>query len=138
MDARFRLVHRPRLATGIPNQRWDPSASKVAHIADFEALAGQGDAMFQIERSLRPPFWRRFPLWMLMEPDGRDAAPEVRILRGRGLVPVYSSTWMFFFSQMSLSCFGHTETVTSPRCAVRSRYMKVRAWPMPPPMLRGI
>ena len=50
----------------------------------------------------------------------------------------YSITWMLCFAQISLSCFGHTETVTSPRCAVLSRYMKVRDWPMPPPMLRGI
>ena len=42
--------------------------------------------------------------------------------RGSG----YSSTWMFFFSQMSLSCFGHTVTLTSPRCALRRRSMTVR------------
>ena len=27
---------------------------------------------------------------------------------------------MFFSAQMSSNCLGHTETVTSPRCAVRS------------------
>jgi len=50
----------------------------------------------------------------------------------------YSSTWMFFFRQMSLSCFGHTVTLTSPRCALRSSSIVVRDWPIPPPIDSGI
>ena len=38
---------------------------------------------------------------------------------------------MFFSSQMSLSRFGHTPTVTSPRCALWSSSIWVRDWPMP-------
>jgi hypothetical protein len=54
------------------------------------------------------------------------------------VTPLYSRTWMFFSAQMSLRAFGQTVTLTSPRCAVLSRYMKVRDCPMPPPMLKGI
>lgn len=50
----------------------------------------------------------------------------------------HSRTWMFLFAQISFNCRGQTLTVTSPRWAVRRRYMKVRAWPMPPPMESGI
>ena len=50
----------------------------------------------------------------------------------------YSSTLMFFFRQISLSCFGQTVTLTSPRCALRSRSIVVRDWPMPPPIDSGI
>lgn len=50
----------------------------------------------------------------------------------------YSRTWMFFLAQISLRIWGHTLTVTSPRCAFLSRSMRVRDWPMPPPMLSGI
>ena len=39
----------------------------------------------------------------------------------------YSRTWMFLSAQISLSCLGQTVTVTSPRCAARSRYMYVLA-----------
>ena len=49
----------------------------------------------------------------------------------------YSSTRMFRFAQISLRIFGHTVTLTSPRCAVRSKAMYVRDCPMPPPMLSG-
>ena len=50
----------------------------------------------------------------------------------------YSSTWMFFSAHMSLRIWGHTVTDTSPRCALRRRYMYVRDWPMPPPIESGI
>ena len=50
----------------------------------------------------------------------------------------YSSTWMFFFRQISLSCFGHTVTLTSPRCALRSSSIVVRDCPIPPPIDSGI
>ena len=52
--------------------------------------------------------------------------------------PRYSSTWMFFFSQMSFRIFGHTLTVTSPRCALRSSSISVRDCPIPPPTESGI
>ena len=39
----------------------------------------------------------------------------------------YSKTWMFFFAQISFKIFGHTVTVTSPRCALRSNSINVRA-----------
>ncbi len=55
-----------------------------------------------------------------------------------GFEQIYSKTWMFFLAQMSLRACGQTLTVTSPRWAVRSRYMKVRDCPMPPPMLNGM
>ncbi len=35
----------------------------------------------------------------------------------------YSRTIMFRSAQIFLSCSGHTVTVTSPRCAVRRKYM---------------
>jgi hypothetical protein len=38
----------------------------------------------------------------------------------------YSRTRMFFFSQTAFSSFGHTVTLTSPRCALRSRSIAVR------------
>jgi len=50
----------------------------------------------------------------------------------------YSRMWMLCFAEISFSCLGQTDTVTSPRCAVRSRYMKVRDCPMPPPIESGI
>ena len=50
----------------------------------------------------------------------------------------YCSTWMFFFAHMSRRTFGQTVTLHSPKCAVLSRYMYVRDWPIPPPMLSGI
>jgi len=45
---------------------------------------------------------------------------------------------MFFFSQIFFDTFGHTLTVTSPKCAFLSNSRRARDWPMPPPMLRGI
>ena len=50
----------------------------------------------------------------------------------------YSSTKMFFLAQMSFRIFGQTVTLTSPRCALRSNNIRVRDWPMPPPIDRGI
>ena len=37
----------------------------------------------------------------------------------------------------SFSTFGHTDTLTSPRCALRSSSISVRDWPMPPPTTAG-
>lgn len=51
-------------------------------------------------------------------------------------VSLYSRTWMFFFAQMSFRILGQTLTDTSPRCALRSKSMRVRDWPMP--VLGGI
>ena len=45
---------------------------------------------------------------------------------------------MFFFSQIRFSSFGHTVTLTSPRCAFWSRSITVRDWPIPPPIESGI
>jgi hypothetical protein len=42
---------------------------------------------------------------------------------------------MFLGAQMFLSGLGHTVTLTSPRWAVRRRYMVAPDWSMPPPML---
>ena len=39
---------------------------------------------------------------------------------------------------MSFRIFGHTVTLTSPRCALRSRSIRVRDCPMPPPIDSGI
>jgi len=50
----------------------------------------------------------------------------------------YSRTKMFLASQISLSSSGQMVTLTSPIWALRSRYIQVRDWPMPPPMLSGI
>lgn len=44
---------------------------------------------------------------------------------------------MFFFRHISFRIRGHTETLTSPRCAFLRRSMQVRDWPMPPPTLSG-
>ena len=66
--------------------------------------------------------------------DGHGSAEAARAVTGTGLY----STWMFFAAQMSFRTCGHTETSTSPIWAVRSRYMNVRDWPIPPPMLSGI
>ena len=49
----------------------------------------------------------------------------------------YSSTKMFFFAHISFSTFGQTVTLTSPRWALRRRSIRVRDWPMPPPMESG-
>ena len=45
---------------------------------------------------------------------------------------------MFFFAHISFSTFGQTVTLTSPRWALRSSSIRVRDWPMPPPMESGI
>lgn len=66
--------------------------------------------------------------------QGTTASPVLR----PPLVSCYSKTRMFFAAQISLSCFGHTVALTSPRCAIRSRYMQRRDWPIPPPMESGI
>ena len=71
------------------------------------------------------------------------AAVGLRHLHSRGsdrgaLRRGYSRTKMFFAAQISLSCFGQTVTLTSPRCALRSSSMVVRDWPMPPPIDSGI
>jgi hypothetical protein len=50
----------------------------------------------------------------------------------------YSRTWIFRFAHMSLRILGHTVTLTSPRCALRSSIMYTRDCPMPPPIDRGI
>ncbi len=50
----------------------------------------------------------------------------------------HSSTKMFFLEQISFRILGHTVTLTSPRCAFFSSSIKVRDWPMPPPMLSGM
>src|SRR5208337_4131641 len=50
----------------------------------------------------------------------------------------YSSTKMFFLAQISFRIFGQTVTLTSPRCALRSNNIRVRDWPIPPPIDRGI
>ena len=52
-------------------------------------------------------------------PDGRRG---VRSARGCSLA-----------AHMSFRIFGHTVTLTSPRWALRSRVIRVRACPMPPP-----
>ena len=41
-------------------------------------------------------------------------------------------------AHISFSTRGQTVTLTSPRCAFRSRSIIVRDWPMPPPMESGI
>ena len=38
----------------------------------------------------------------------------------------HSRTKIRFLAQISLSCLGHTVTLTSPRCALRSRSIVVR------------
>ena len=45
---------------------------------------------------------------------------------------------MFFFAHISFSTFGHTVTLTSPRCALRKICIMVRDCPTSPPMLSGI
>lgn len=44
---------------------------------------------------------------------------------------------MFLSRHMSLSTFGHTVTLTSPRWAFLSRNIWVRDWPIPPPIDNG-
>ena len=39
----------------------------------------------------------------------------------------YSSTKIFFFAHISFRIFGHTVTLTSPRCALRSRSIEACA-----------
>lgn len=50
----------------------------------------------------------------------------------------YSSAKMFFFAQISFRIFGHTVTLTSPRCAFRRSSINVRDCPIPPPIESGI
>ena len=50
----------------------------------------------------------------------------------------YSIMKMFLLRHISLSIFGHTETLTSPMWAFLSITICVRDCPIPPPMLRGI
>src|SRR5579871_2953896 len=50
----------------------------------------------------------------------------------------YSRTKIFFFEQISFKIFGHTATLTSPRCAFRNNSINVRDWPMPPPIESGM
>ena len=50
----------------------------------------------------------------------------------------YSMTKMFFLAQISLRIFGHTLTLTSPRCALWRSSIWVRDWPIPPPIERGV
>ena len=50
----------------------------------------------------------------------------------------YSRTWMFRRAHISLSTCGHTVTLTSPRCALRSSSIIVRDWPIPAPIESGI
>ena len=62
-------------------------------------------------------------LWNEMEPQLKITA-SVRFDDPSELSNgVYSRTWMFFFLHMSFSIFGHTVTLTSPRCALLSRSM---------------
>src|SRR5208337_2227486 len=57
------------------------------------------------------------------------------VLPGR---PIYSSTKILFSAHISFRIFGHTVTLTSPRWALRSSSIKVRDWPIPPPIESGI
>jgi len=54
------------------------------------------------------------------------------------LTPDYSKTKMCFFAHISFRIFGHTVTLTSPRCAFRKSSIRVRDWPIPPPIESGI
>ena len=69
----------------------------------------------------------------------RNENPALRLSEGRVYREgTYSSTKIFFFAHISFSTFGHTVTLTSPRCAFRSRDIKVRDCPIPPPIDSGI
>ena len=59
------------------------------------------------------------------------------IARGTN-VRLYSSTKILCLAQTSFSASGHTVTLTSPRCAFRSRSISVRDWPIPPPIESGM
>ncbi len=50
---------------------------------------------------------------------------------------IQSMTWMLRFAHISFRTFGHTVTLTSPRCAFRRRSIRTRDWPMPPPIESG-
>ena len=49
----------------------------------------------------------------------------------------HSRTKICFFAQISFRIFGHTVTLTSPRCAFLRIAISVRDCPMPPPMDSG-
>jgi len=70
------------------------------------------------------------------ERRGGDGTAEAA--RGQDSAGSYFSTKMLCFSQTSCNCLGQTVTVTSPKCALRSRSIWTRPWPMPPPMDSGI
>src|ERR1019366_3044005 len=63
------------------------------------------------------------------DPGARRGLPDPR--------SGYSMTWMLRLAHISFRTFGHTVTLTSPRCAFRRRSIRTRDWPMPPPIESG-
>jgi hypothetical protein len=127
-----------------------PQPSAPIH-AGPEAQNKPGKALSAPSRSLRMANWiSRF--WGVTTEilPGRDHHIDIR--RGKaahyryggqkrvagGGRPFYSNTKMSRFAHISLRIFGHTVTLTSPRCALRRRSISVRDWPMPPPIESGI
>jgi len=53
-------------------------------------------------------------------------------------VNFHSIRWIFFSLHMSFRILGQTVALTSPMCAFFKSSIKVRDWPMPPPILSGI
>lgn len=70
---------------------------------------------------------------------GRAYCPSLKVRAGQSgrRLSIYSSTKIFFFEQISFRIFGHTVTLTSPKCALRSRSISVRDCPIPPPIDSG-
>ncbi len=66
------------------------------------------------------------------------SAASIRHPADRAPARAHSRTSIFLRRHISLSTFGHTLTVTSPRWAFFRSSICTRDCPMPPPMLKGI
>jgi len=99
--------------------KWEDLASGVAHAAK------QQDDILRVIKT-----WNRlgkagaqnYPV-LLPSYRQRPWLEEAAVSAARR---PYSSTKMFFSAHISFSTFGQTVTLTSPRCALRSRSIKVR------------
>jgi hypothetical protein len=70
-------------------------------------------------------------------PGGRAPSRTARHALLRAMRGAYSSTLIPCFAEISFRIFGHTVTLTSPRCAFLRIAICVRDWPIPPPIDSG-
>jgi len=105
-------------------------SSAIVDERDFMLRIGSVDSLCSVKAETQFPLAVGLPMTYI---GAAGAAPFQHL----DVTFVYSRTKMFFFAHISFRIFGHTVTLTSPKCALRNKSIKVRDWPIPPPMESG-